>query len=152
MRGIKASNNHQDMIRHLTHPVSGRPIFDSMRSLVCFAAVLGYEYSKKNVLAGEQFEAVDGRIFENNDQAIDLLYLIALAHEKDADILRVENEEKMVAIFEEFAQGGFEILSGWLREKPEDTVGDRAIISAFGKYGFLSTGDDSDVKLSEISF
>jgi len=152
MRGIKANNTHEEMIRHLTHPVSGKPVFDSMRSLICFAAVLGFEYGKKAPLGRQQFEAVDGRIFEKSDQAIDLLYLIALAHEKDADILRVENEEQMVAIFEQFAQGGLEILAGWLREKPEDTVGDRAIISAFGKYGFLTAGDDSEVTLAQISF
>jgi dnd system-associated protein 4 len=152
MRGIKTSNTHEEMIRHLTHPVAGKPVFDSMRTLVCFAAVLGFEYSKKVALGKQQFEAVDGRIFENSDQAVDLLYLIALAHEKDPEILRVENEEKMVAIFEQFAQGGFEILAGWLREKPEDTVGDRAIVSAFGKYGFLSTGEDSEVTLSQINF
>lgn len=152
MRGIRSKNKFEEMIRHLTHPVSGKPIFDSMRTLVCFAAVLGFEYGKRVVLESDHFEAVDGRIFENSVLAQDLLFLIALASEKNADILRDENEEKMIVVFEEYTQGGFEILAGWLLEKPEDTDGDKAILSALKKYEFLSGDEGTDIAIGNISF
>jgi len=152
MRGIRSKKQFEEMVRHLTHPVAGKAIFDSMRTLVCFAAVLGFEYGKRTKLEADYFEAVDGRIFENSVLAQDLLYLIALASEKNADILRDENEERMITVFEEYAQGGLEILEGWLREKPEDTAGDRAILSALHKYDFLSVDEASDVEISNISF
>lgn len=152
MRGIRSRTQFEEMIRNLTHPVSGKPIFDSMRTLVCFAAVLGFEYGKRSSVGTEYFETVSGRIFESNAQSQDLLYLIALAGEKNPDILREENEDKMIVVFEEYAQGGFEILEAWLREKPEDTEGDKAILAAFTKYDFLSPTHESDVAIGNISF
>ena len=78
--------------------------------------------------------------------------MIALAGEKNADILRDENEENMITVFERVAQGGLEILEGWLREKPEDTAGDKAILSALTKYDFLSVEEGSDAGIANISF
>jgi hypothetical protein len=88
----------------------------------------------------------------NNQQTIDLLYLISLAHSKDVEILREENEGKMIDIFEEYAQGGFEIIEGWLNEKPDDLNGDKAILAAFSKYNFLNAPVDAEDATRKVSF
>jgi dnd system-associated protein 4 len=150
MRSIRSDEKFEEMIRNLSHPVTGKPIFPTMRELICFAAVLGFEYEKRSQLSGKTFEVVGGRIFEGSPLAMDLLYLIALASEKNADILR--DEEPMLKIFEEYAQGGLEILQGWLREKPEDTSGDKAILEALHKYKFLAARDDVPVAVKNINF
>jgi dnd system-associated protein 4 len=123
-----------------------------MRDLLCFAAVLGFEYDHHAELAGKSFEIVDGRVFSNSQQAIDLLYLVSLASSKDPEILRDENEEKMIDIFERYAQGGFEIIDGWLSEKPEDLNGDKAILAALSKNKFLDAPRDSEDATRDVSF
>ena len=150
MRSIRGDEKFEEMIRNLSHPVTGKPIFPTMRELICFAAVLGFEHGKRAELNGKTFEVVGGRIFEGSSLAMDLLYLIALASEKNADILR--DEEPMLKIFEEYAHGGLEILHGWLREKPEDINGDKAILEALHKYNFLAVRDDTPVAEEKIAF
>ena len=142
------------MVRRLgdmQHPQVGRTIFPSMRELMCFAAVLGYESDRKRKLKEKTFE-IDSRNFMNSQQAQDLLYLVALAHSKDVETLREEREDEMIEIFEQYAQGGLEILQGWLREKPEDLNGDHAILAALAKYGYLDANKDVDTIIGDISF
>ncbi len=95
---------------------------------------------------------VDARNVEKSQQTQDLIYLIALAAERDAEILRDENEERMYQIFEEYAEGGFEILEQWMREKPDDVNGDEAILAAFSKHNLLEKEVDPEFAIGEISF
>jgi dnd system-associated protein 4 len=154
MRAIKRSEQFEDLVTKLArdpHPVTGKNIFHTIRELMCFAAVLGFEYDRRGTLDSTT-KIVEGDIFVNNQQSLDLIYLIALAAEKDGEILREENEEKMYQIFEEYAQGGFEILEQWMKEKPEDHFGNEAILAAFSKYDLLEREVDPEVAIGEISF
>jgi dnd system-associated protein 4 len=156
MRGIRRSEQFEEMVRQLAesqHPkvTPPRSIFPTMRDLMCFAAVLGFEYQRRRPLQAKTYE-VDGRIFSNSEQALDLLYLIGLASSKDVNALREDNEEQIIQSFEEYAQGGFEILDGWLKEKPEDSYGDQAILAALTKHKFLDSPKDVDAAIGDISF
>lgn len=154
MRGIRRSIDFETIVRRLAeepHPDAGRAIFPTMRELMCFAAVLGFENDRRHPLQSKTAE-IDGRNFANSPQALDLLYLIALASKKDAEVLRDENEDEMISIFEEYAQGGFEVLQGWLKDKPEDPNGDQAILAALGKYGFLSKPEEVESVINDITF
>lgn len=144
MRGIKRSKQFEDMVRQLIGETSEdqqiKPAFSTMRELMCFAAALGYENARRKPLSEDTLE-IDARNWSNSQEAMDLLYLIALVGEKDGEILREDRIDDAVSIFEEYANGGFEVLAQWLKEKPDDLNGDRAILAALAKYGFL--GDDS---------
>jgi dnd system-associated protein 4 len=154
MRGIRISEQFKDLVEKLAqthHREAGKSIFATMRELVCFAAVLGFENERKHPLQSKTFE-VDGRIYSNSQQALDLLYLICLAHSRDAEVLREENEDASIEVFEEYAQGGFEILEGWLREKPEDLNGDQAILTALAKHKFLDAPKNVVTATGEVAF
>jgi dnd system-associated protein 4 len=154
MRSIKRSQKFEEIVKKLaieSHPITRKPVFPTIRELVCFAAVLGFENNWRRHLQ-EETDEVDGRIFSNSQQALDLIYLIALAAEKDGDILRVENEDKMIQIFEEFAEGGFEFIQQWLQEKPGDLYGNEALLDAFTKYNFLEIEVDTEQAIADISF
>lgn len=154
MRAIKRSERFEALVTKLArepHPVTGKNIFNTIRELMCFAAVLGFENDQRSELESST-KTVEGDVFENSQQALDIIYLLALATEKDGEILREENEEKMFQIFEEYAQGGFEILERWMKEKPEDLNGDEAILAAFSKYNLLEREIDPEVAIGEISF
>lgn len=133
------------------HPTTGKSIFPTIRELMCFAAVLGFENDKRKKLQHDTND-VDARNVEKSQQTQDLIYLIALAAEKDAEILRDDNEEQMYQIFEEYAEGGFEILEQWMREKPDDAHGDEAILMAFSKCNLLEGEIDPEFAIGEISF
>lgn len=154
MRAIKRSEKFEDLVKKLAveeNPVTKKSIFPTIRELMCFAAVLGFENDRRSKLE-DSTNDTEGRIFLNSQQSLDLIYLIALAAEKDPEILREENEEKMFQTFEEYAQGGFEILEQWMKEKPEDHFGNEAILAAFSKYNLLEREVDPEIAVGEISF
>jgi len=122
-----------------------------MREFMCFAAVLGFEKDRKKPLDAVTME-IDGRTFENHQQSLDLLYLIALADAKDVDLLRENNEDQCLTIFEQYAEGGFEEIAAWLKERPEDDNGDSAILEALQKKGFLGEARGVDDAIHDVSF
>lgn len=155
MRGIKYARAHDALVRRLgetPHPVNNRSIFPTMRELIAFAAVLGFETENFRPLKSEAAHEIDWRIWQNNEQALDLLYLIPLAHKRSVEILREDAEEELQTIFEGYANGGLEVLDGWMKEKPDDLNGDRAILAALGKYGFLASPKGAEDVLADIEF
>lgn len=154
MRGIRVSEHFKETVERLAqthHSVGGKSIFATMRELVCFAAVLGFEVERKRPVQPKFFE-IDGRIFANSEQALDLLFLIGLAESKDVEALREEKEDCLIQIFEEYAQGGLEILEGWMRDKPEDLNGDQSILTALAKNGFLDAPKNVEIATGDVVF
>ncbi len=140
MRTIKRNSAFDQTVRRLAdapHPTTKQPIFPTFRDLLCFAAILGFETGTQLTLDSKSDDFVDGRVFGKDDLSMDLLYLIALAEKRDVDILRDDNEDTMIQIFEQYANGGLQILTDWLREHPEDPHGDQALLAALLSKGFL---------------
>jgi dnd system-associated protein 4 len=152
MRGLKRSEKFEDLVRKLAveeHPLTRKSIFATIRELMCFAAVLGFQNeTRKSVQSSTKI--VEGDIIANSQQALDLIYLLALAETQDSDIL--QNEDEMLQIFEEYAEGGFETLDLWLKERSEDPLGNEAILVAFSKYELLENEVDAETAIGEISF
>jgi dnd system-associated protein 4 len=154
MRNVRRSKKHEELVRLLAedvHPDAGRSIFPSMRELMCFAAILGFQEQKRIPITGDTLD-IDYRIWGSSDLALDLLFLIPLASERSLDLARPEADEQLVTIFEEYANGGFDVLNRWLEETPDDQHGDRALLVAFQKYGYLSAPKRVDTVLDQISF
>lgn len=139
MRQIKRSAKHEDMVRMLMeqpHPDTKKPIFSTHRALMRFAATLGYDQEKRLQLESECKE-VDGRRFESHDQTLDLMLLLALAETRSSEVFLKNDEEQMVVIFEEYAEGGFEIMEGWMKARPDDLYGDNAIFNGLADMGYI---------------
>ncbi|MDD4871359.1 MAG: hypothetical protein PHR77_12440 [Kiritimatiellae bacterium] len=154
MRNIRRSERFEGIVRQLAekpHSVINRTIFPTMRELLCFAAVLGFEHGRKKEL-DQKTNEIDGRTFLNSEQAMDVMCLIALCDAKKSDILRDENEDEVVSIFEQYVQGGLEVLSEWLNERAEDANGDTAILAALSKYKFLKQEKDPEESLNSVTF
>ena len=153
MRTIRQPKDVEAIVERLAktpHPVTKSAIFPTYRDLVCVAAVLGFETGNKRSFDNNgAIDLVDGRIFSNDSESMDLLFLVALADSKDQQMLRADREDECIAIFEAYAAGGFKVLEDWLREKPEDPIGDSAILQALGKYGYLPKEANGS---NEISF
>jgi hypothetical protein len=75
---------------------------------------------------------------------LETIYAIALAHSRDMEIIRPENEDAMIQIFEEYIAGGLKEITLWLRETPGDVDGVDALIAAAKKRGYLGVAEDTD--------
>jgi dnd system-associated protein 4 len=142
MRAIRRDIKHESIVRQLAeaaNPTTKRSLFPTMRELLCFAGALGFQMNKK-VPLGDKTAEVDSRIFENLDSAMDMVYLVALGGARDVGILQPDREEELVEIFEQYANGGLQILDEWLRAQGGDLYGDQAILTALRREGLLREG------------
>lgn len=152
MRDINRDAKYEDLMKLLAekkNPNLTSSLFKTMRELLCFCAVLGYHEGKRVPLSTKTTE-IPGRVFENSDFAMDLIYLLALCESKSGDILKPENESDIIKIFEEYACGGLETLQRWISETPSDAYGDQAIINALYKYDFMTiegSGDGEEITI-----
>lgn len=154
---IHRLDRHEGLVRRLAeqaHPKTGASIFPTFRELACFAALLGFELDRRATMDGPTGLLVDGRIFASNDQSLDILYLLGLASTRDQDVLleNVDQETRLVGEFEQFVNGGLDVLAEWLAAEPTDADGDRAILGALVRGGFLADAERSDVSLDDVTF
>lgn len=136
---INRSRKYEDLVQLLaSQKLSGadRPLFPTIRELLCFAALLGYSEGRRVPLdRSEGVEDVSYQQFERGD-AEDLIYLIALADSRDPEILKDGEEGRCAEIFEEYANGGFGVLKDlMLRTGGENP--DREILELLRAKGYL---------------
>jgi dnd system-associated protein 4 len=76
--------------------------------------MLGYKERRRLPLdpsAGT--EDIAGAQYQLNE-AVDLLLALALAEEKQSDVLRPEREKECIQIYEEYANGGLDLIHSWI--------------------------------------
>lgn len=150
---INRSKNYEDLVQRLAMlklPDAERTLFPTIRELLCFAALLGYSEGRRlplDLTAGT--EDVSYQQFERGD-AEDLIYLIALAETKDPDVLKDGKEGRCAHIFEEYANGGLQILHDTMLRSGGEYP-DRDILELLLKSGYLNI-EDTEPDVSRISF
>lgn len=151
---INRSRIHEDMVQKLSVkklPHGSKSLFPSIREFLCFCALLGY--SEKNRVPLDRSEGVEDvsyQQFERGD-AEDLIYLIALAETKNPEILKDSREGECAEIFEEYANGGMEIVKDWIL-KSGGEYPDRDIIEGLKESGYIGEDDDVDLDNLNITF
>lgn len=145
MRNMRRPEAYEPIFKRFTdspHPVSGRPMFGTQREFLCFLGVLGFSTGERMPIEGKTLE-LDGRVFETHEQSRDVVYLIALAGSRDANILLPEREDEAVSVFEEYVAAGFREVDRWLKECPDDHIGDQAILTALRRDDFFGGASPS---------
>lgn len=150
---INRSRTHEDLVQRLSsQKLAGtdRSLFPTIRELLCFAALLGYSEKRRLPLDRDKgIEDVSYQQFERGD-AEDLIYLIALADSKDPEILKEGAEGQCAEIFEEYANGGLQIIhEAMLRGGGE--YPDRDILELLRENDYLNILDE-EPDVSGISF
>jgi len=157
-RSVYRSKDYNHIISKLTerNTATGVAVFPTIKSLQCFAAVLGFDRKRRVELDRSNVENIEWHTF-NNDKLTHYIFLIALAETKELNVLKydenIQDTEQvsgdMVKIFEEYANGGFEIISSWLDKTPGDPYGDKAILVAMNRAKYL---DVEELNISEVEF
>lgn len=110
-RGIRISKDKADLLQDLVEETTSP--FETYADIIVFAASLGYKRKKSLPLGGfaKKPEPIRQSTFYNRgyDTVINLL---AISHTKDPKILASDEESvsEKLRIFEEYANGGLEIL------------------------------------------
>ena len=116
MRIITNNVNRSRVYENTLQLLGGKEgvLFPTLRDALSFAATLGYREGRKLPLdskAGK--EDIQSTVY-NQDDAVDLIFCIGLAHHKSAEILKAENEKECISIFEEYGNGGLALITEWL--------------------------------------
>ena len=150
---INRSKIHEDMVQRLSMqklPGADRTLFPTIRELLCFAALLGYSEGRRVPLDRDAgTEDVSYQQFERGD-AEDLIYLLAFAETKDPEILRDGEESRCAEIFEEYANGGLEILRDTMLQSGGEYP-DRDILQFLRRNDYLNI-EEMEPDVSEIYF
>lgn len=144
---------HRSKIYETTLQLLGGPsskMFSTLRDALSFAAALGYHEGRRLKLdekAGR--EDIQAQIY-NGNEAVDLIFAIALAEAKSAEILKPDNEKECIQIFEEYANGGLALLTEWMERYADINVED-AIWRGLKTIGFApeeveAIGDSNSVE------
>ncbi len=127
-RNVYRSKIHEDMVQLLARTTVDKAetsLFTTIRQLMIFAALLGYSQNRKIPLDKTKgVEDIQIHIFEND---LDYINMIALADQQNPEIFKDNNNFDVIEVFEEYANGGFEIINGWLAQY-NDHSGQKAII------------------------
>jgi len=89
-------------------------MFATLREALTFCAILGYKERRRLPLASNVgTEDIAAAQYWDNE-AVDMIFALALAESKDSDVLRPERERDCVQIYEEYANGGLELVQSWI--------------------------------------
>ena len=148
LRSIRRSKKFEEMVQVLASRKSdSSSVFGTIKQLMIFAAMLGFSKQRRTPLSSEYgYEDIMYETFTTDDSH-DYIFLVAVAHIGDASILAEDNDEEIVTIFEEYANGGFEIISDWMFQNKDLNVGYKAIASGLLDEGFM---DGSPVSMEEL--
>lgn len=87
-------------------------VFPTMAEAINFAALVGFRANRKRAIETARKDPVRSSIFESNELQ-GYIYLLAVAETKEIEVLRDENFEESVQLYEEYAFGGFLEIEEW---------------------------------------
>lgn len=89
-------------------------MFPTLREALTFCAVLGYKERRRVPLdPNVGTEDIAGAQYQINE-AVDMVFALALAESKTSDVLRPDRERDCIQIYEEYANGGLELIQSWI--------------------------------------
>lgn len=99
-------------------------LFPTLREALTFCAILGYKERRKKPLDSQAgMEDIAGAQYQLNE-AVDVVFALALADAKTSDILRPDRERECVQIYEEYANGGLDLVQSWVERFSDLSVDD----------------------------
>lgn len=117
--GVKRERRHESLISRLT--LENRSIFQYLKDLMVFAAMVGHSYEDRKELSGETIEIILDTYA--SDEKDGFIYLLGLLEYEDGKVLKDSNLKQCVAIFEEYCNAGLYIIETWLDDNPGDPSG-----------------------------
>jgi dnd system-associated protein 4 len=153
MRLIHAPVKRSKLYEATLQRLGGRDakMFPTLREALTFCAVLGYKERRKKPLdPNVGTEDIAGAQYQLND-AVDMIFALALADSKTSDILRVDREKECVQIYEEYANGGLELVQSWL-DRYADVDVETAVLRGLKSIGVKPPVDQAANEVVAVHF
>lgn len=116
-RRLNRPKDKDDLLRQLTEEGP----FQDIRDVLVFAAALGW-HEGRHLPLGAKGEAVRWETATNRRGTEPLVNMIAAVRTGDPEILASDRFDERLEIFEEYANGGLELLRGLLASDPRPPV------------------------------
>ncbi len=97
-------------------------IFRFNKDLMVFAAMIGHSCNKRLPIDNysDAISIILGTYASTEDDGF--IYLMALMDNKNATCLKDQNLLQSVKVFEEYCNGGLDLISDWFNSNPGDTL------------------------------
>ncbi len=143
---VKRSKKYEAILQQLGGKEAS--LFTTLREALTFCAVLGYKERRKLPLDPDAgTEDIAGAQYQLND-AVDTIFALALADSGSSDILRPEREKDCIQIYEEYANGGLELVQSWLERHADLDIQD-SVWRGLNSIGVQPS--NSDERVQEVS-
>lgn len=118
-RGLNVyrDRRHENLIKTLVED-KDTAIFTYNKDLMVFAAMIGYSYNKKLALSDDKISISLGTYYNSEDDGF--IYLLALMENRNATCLKDANLASSIRIYEEYCNGGLDLIQDWFRSNPTD--------------------------------
>ncbi len=150
---IRIPKDKVKLIKELCDSESDKRIFSSMADCMTFAAAYGYSKNKRISFQEVASDPIRYHIFEGNNYDT-FFHLLAMYIESDAHVLGDSDEmfQRRAKIFEEFANGGLDLLQSELQSSSDTMEPLFAIISKQINRNNRgqSSGDDSVFDIDDL--
>lgn len=153
---INRSKIHEPIVQRLAVdklPEIGKSLFPTIRELLSFAALLGYSEGRKIPLNSKLgTEDIGGSVYEHHE-AMEIIYALAIAENNSSDILKEGREAECAKIYEEYANGGLELITDWLTAYADQSP-EKAIFNGLLNADYLAkeTNDGVEENIKNIGF
>ena len=97
-------------------------MFRTGKDLMVFASLVGLSEGRRKPLDKQATTQIFMHVYQT-DAMDGFIYLAALAETKNIQCIATENVRESVKIFEEYCNGGLEIIKSWLEDNPTDVSG-----------------------------
>lgn len=145
--GVKRERHHEALISRLHS--SERSIFQYLKDIMVFAAMIGHSRKEKIQLSGEVVEIILGTYA--SDQKDGFIYLLGLLDQRDGKVLKDENLRIAVKVFEEYCNAGLYTIEKWLDDNPGDPDGVDTILEKIYEK-LAETQKDQGVDNEDVEF
>lgn len=113
--GVKRAREYEPLVVRLYQGDGG--IFNHIKDIMVFAAMVGFSNSARKKMSSTNTISItlDTYSTDNKDSFI---FLLAMMTFEDAACLKDGRLHESVVIFEEYCNGGLEIIQNWMDEEP----------------------------------
>ena len=148
-QNIHRSQDYESLVQRLSgvdgdkNLESNQRLFPTIREFLSFAGLLGFSEGRKIPFDRTSTEDIAGAQYLGQ-AAMEIIHAIAVAETNTVDILLEQNEKECAEIFEDYVNGGLQIIQEWIVKHP-DLPPYKAIQSGMLSYKFI---EDENAQLN----
>lgn len=129
---IMRSSDKEDFIQEIMSERVG--VFKEIWRLLLFAAQIGIKCDRREALQSiESGKGIDQATFGNTGSWPGILYLMNIAVEEVSEVLgsNSDSDDRRIALFQEFANGGLAVMQEFFKNRAVDLEGVLALIDRY---------------------